>query len=78
MWADNISTAVVNDFGQEIWHLGDTRAREQHGLQHGVNQKNAMLIAATLEQLGKEKKQSASLVRLCAQVLQYAQKVGQV
>jgi putative ATP-dependent endonuclease of OLD family len=76
MWGDNIGAAIVNDFGQEAWLLAEMRAREQHGLQDGVSRKNAMLIAATLEQLWAEKKQSASLVKLCAKVLQHAQQVG--
>jgi putative ATP-dependent endonuclease of OLD family len=72
MWADNIGAAVHADFGEDVWHAAENRARELNGFQDGVKQKNAMLIAATMEQLCNEQKQSASLAKLCAKILQHA------
>ncbi|MBN1362977.1 MAG: AAA family ATPase [Sedimentisphaerales bacterium] len=76
MWGENIRSAVVADFGEQIWNEADSVVRNEHQLMDRVRQKNAMLIAATLEKLWSASKQSASLLKLCALMLQYAETVN--
>jgi predicted ATP-dependent endonuclease of OLD family len=76
IWPTEIGKAVENDFGKETWETAESKARRDRGLLDGVRRKNAMLITATIEELWSQEKQSASLIKLCAAVLYYAQKTG--
>ena len=72
MWHPKIGDVVHQDFGAEEWLKAETAVKLDRGFTHGVNQKNCMLIAATLERLWSESKRSASLEKVCEAILEYA------
>lgn len=74
VWPKNIQKSICEDLGDGVWSAALTAAKNIHDLQEGVKAKNSMLIAYTLEQLATQKKQSAVLIKLCANILSYAEK----
>ena len=75
MWPNRIGYSVLSDFGEDVWLKAENKVRADLGLHDGLRRKNKMLISATLEQLWKEGKKSASLIKLCGAILQYAETV---
>jgi predicted ATP-dependent endonuclease of OLD family len=77
MWRDSMGTEVERSFEQTEWQETQNGVVRQYGFE-GVRQKkkNGMVIAATLEKLHKEGKQSSVLIDLCGRISQYAQRVG--
>jgi hypothetical protein len=75
MWPTKIADRVRADFGEDIWAAAENKVREDMGLHDGLKRKNKILIAATLDELWKEDRKSASLVKLSAGILRYAEKV---
>lgn len=74
MWPSKMADRVRADFGEDVWLQAENKVRNELGLHNGVKQKNKMLIAATLQELWKHERKSASLVKLCAGILRYAEK----
>lgn len=74
MWRDKISTEVTRSFGEEDWNKAQDAAKRTYELE-GVSKKNGMVIAATLEELDKNGKQSSVLIDLCGRISRYAQEV---
>jgi putative ATP-dependent endonuclease of the OLD family len=72
MWKTQIQPAVVADVGQVAWADAQETARSKHGL-GGVQQKNGLLIAATLEELWSGGHTSPRLERLCRTILKHAE-----
>ena len=72
MWHSDIAAVVQNDFTQGIWENAENRAKVKHGFLEGVKRKNSLLISATLEELFNEEKRSATLEKLCADILAFA------
>ena len=77
MWRDTIGSAVESSFEGAEWQETQNAVVETYGFE-GVREKkkNGMVIAATLEKLYEEGKQSPALIELCGRISQYAQKVG--
>lgn len=75
IWPINIRVAVRTGLGNAVWDTAQKTAREKHNLDQGVNSKNRMLIAYTLQELAEQSKQAQILVKLCGQILHYAAKV---
>jgi hypothetical protein len=65
MWKTNIGDVVREDFGAAVWDKAENNARNKMGFTDNVRRKNRLLIAATLEELSSEGKQSAILETLC-------------
>ncbi len=74
VWPDTISSTVKEECGEEAWNIAENEVRKNLELKSGITQRNPILITATLEELCKQNKKSASLVKLCAAILQDAQK----
>jgi hypothetical protein len=74
VWSDTTRSAVKEDFGEDTWNRAENNVRESLELKNGVTPRNAMLIAGTLEELWKQNRKSACLVKLCAAILREAQK----
>lgn len=72
IWLSSIDGVVQNDFGVVEWGAAEQQAKEKHGFLEGVKRKNAMLIAATLEELYGSGKRSESLEKLCSKLLEFA------
>ena len=72
MWATQIQPSVAADVGQDVWSHAQEAARSEHCLA-GVQQKNGLLIAATLEGLWAEGYRSPRLERLCRTILHHAE-----
>ncbi len=64
----------MEDFGKEVWEKAENNARNRMGCTENVRRKNRLLIAATLEELSSEEKQSAILETLCDKLLGFAKK----
>jgi hypothetical protein len=75
MWSTNIGAVVRADVGEDYWESAEKRVRAEFSLTHGVNRKNALLIAATLEKLWGEGIRSLQLERLCTTILEHAARV---
>jgi hypothetical protein len=73
-WHDKFRSAVMEDFGEDTWQRAENDVRKRRELKNGITQRNPALITATLEELWKQNKKSASLVKLCAAILGAAQK----
>ena len=74
MWENNIGDKVRKDIGKDVWLESEIKVREDLMLHGGVKQKNTILITATLEELWKQEKKSASLIKLCGSILRYAER----
>ncbi len=75
MWRDAIGTEVKKSFEEAEWDKAQNKAIKAYGFE-GVTGKHGMVIAATLEELHKEGKQSSVLKDLSMRISRYAQKVG--
>lgn len=75
MWKSKIGVVVSEDLGDPVWLAAQERAKEKQGFQKGLRRKNAMLIAATMEELMAEGKQSEILGQLCRAILDYASEI---
>jgi len=75
MWPSRISDTIHDDFGVDIWDKAANKVRQELGLHNGVSGKNKILIAGTLEELWRQEKKSATLMRLCSETIRYAQKM---
>lgn len=75
MWATKIADSVRADFGESAWNAAQRKVRDRLELQGPLSPKNKVLIAGTLEELWKQGKKSASLIKLCGRILAYAQKI---
>ena len=64
----------MEGFGQDVWDKVGNNARKKMGFTENVRRKNRLLIAATLEELSAEGKQSAILEKLCEKLLGFAKK----
>jgi hypothetical protein len=74
MWHSNIADVVHSDFGQDVCDSSEQIAKQAQGFLDGVKRKNSLLIAATLEELCKQGKQSQALEQLCVKILDFAEK----
>ncbi|MCA9458738.1 MAG: AAA family ATPase, partial [Nitrospira sp.] len=74
MWHSNIAKVVHLDFGQDVWNSAEQTAKQEQGFLDGVNRKNTLLIAATLEILYKRGKRSKTLDQLCESIIGFAEK----
>ena len=74
MWKTKIADVVMEDFGTDVWGKAENNARTKMGFTENVRRKNRLLIAATLEELSSEEKQSAILETLCDKLLGFAKK----
>ncbi len=72
MWHSDIQDVVRADFGAEVWDLAERAARDTAGYVDGVQRKNSLLIAATLEQLAQDGHTSAILDKACQAILAFA------
>jgi putative ATP-dependent endonuclease of OLD family len=68
MWRSDIGSTVKDEIGETDWATYSTEADKEYG-QAGGLQKNVLHIAATLEQAWNAGKRSASLDRLCMEIL---------
>jgi putative ATP-dependent endonuclease of the OLD family len=68
MWHSDIGSIVKNEIGEADWVTYSSAADKQYGHAGGL-QKNVLHIAATLEEAWKAGKRSASLERVCTEVL---------
>jgi predicted ATPase len=75
MWKSNITKIVPEDFGATVWTAAEDECRKNEGYV-GIQRKNNLLIAATLEHLSLNGRTSEVLTRLCDQVLAFAEKVA--
>jgi len=77
MWKDAIGTEVERSFNKAEWQDAQDAVVKAYGFERvREKKKNGMVIAATLEKLHEEGKQSPVLIDLCGRISQYAQKVG--
>ena len=74
MWKTKIADVVMEDFSKDVWEKAENNARIKMGFTDNVRRKNRLLIAATLEELSSEGKQSAILETLCEKLLGFAKK----
>jgi predicted ATP-dependent endonuclease of OLD family len=74
MWKTKIDDVVREDFGVTVWDKAENNARNKMGFTDNVRRKNRLLIAATLEELSSEGKQSTILETLCDKLLGFAKK----
>jgi len=72
MWHSDIQDVVRADFGAEVWDQAERAARDTAGYVDGIQRKNSLLIAATLEQLAQDGHTSAILDRACRAILAFA------
>jgi hypothetical protein len=75
MWPNRISDTIHTDFGADIWNAAANIVRQNFGLHNGVSGKNKILIAGTLEELWKQDRKSPTLMRLCSEIIRYAQRM---
>ncbi len=75
VWPNRIDETIHSDFGADIWLEAENKVRQDLGLHDGVKRKNKILIAGTLEELWKKEKKSVSLMRLCSEIIRFAQKI---
>jgi predicted ATP-dependent endonuclease of OLD family len=75
MWPTRLADKVHADFGEDVWANAENKVRQDMGLHDGVRRKNKMLIAATLEELWNQGRKSPTLLKLCAAILRYGEKV---
>ena len=64
----------MEDFSKDVWEKAENNARNKMGFTDNVRRKNRLLIAATLEELSSEGKQSAILETLCEKLLGFEKK----
>jgi len=77
MWRDSIGTEVESSFAEAEWQDTQDSVVKEYGFEDvREKKKNGMVIAATLEKLNEERKQSSTLMDLCGRISQYAQRVG--
>jgi len=74
MWKTKIADVVMEDFSKDVWKKAENNARKKMGFSDNVRRKNRLLIAATLEELSSEGKQSAILETLCENLHGFAKK----
>jgi len=72
MWHSNICDVVRSEIGGVVWDAAEQKARVESGFVDGVNRKNKLLIAATLEGLYDCGTRSVTLDRLCDGILTFA------
>jgi len=72
MWKTKIADVVMEDFSRGVWDKAENNARNKMGFTENVRRKNRLLIAATLEELASEGKQSDILEKLCEKLLGFA------
>ena len=78
MWNTNIGREVIGKLGEPEWSEAEREARENNGFMESVDRKNALLIAATLENLASKDIKSAILERLCDSILTYSESVPEI
>ncbi len=77
MWKDSIGEEIEKSFGDTEWQETQNSVTQKYGFEYvREKKKNGMVIAATLQELHKNGKQSSTLIELCSQISQYAQRVG--
>lgn len=77
MWRDSIGTEVERSFAEGEWQDAQNAVVKEYGFEDvREKKKNGMVIAATLEKLHENGKQSSTLIDLCGRISRYAQKVG--
>jgi predicted ATPase len=72
LWRRRILDEIRDEFGDQSWAAAEAEAREKHGLQDGVTQKNLLLISGALEILHAKRSHSELLNRLCDSVFSLA------
>lgn len=75
MWRTRIGDMVREDFGHDAWVKAQEKVRKDLQLEGRISPKNKVLIAGTLEELWKQGKKSASLIKLCGSILRYGEKM---
>lgn len=73
MWPKDMRATVRADFGKETWDTTQKNIIDEYGLT-GNKTKNGMLISGTLTRLYKKGEKSASLEKLCSNILSYAER----
>jgi len=72
MWKTKLGEVVIEGFSRDVWDKAEKNARKKMGFTENVRRKNRLLIAATLEELASEGKQSDILEKLCEKLLGFA------
>jgi hypothetical protein len=75
MWRTRIGDVVREDFGDDAWGKAQQKVRKDLQLEGRISAKNKVLIAGMLEELWKQGKKSASLIKLCGSILRYGEKM---
>ena len=73
MWKSELNKVVQDDFGNGEWSEAEEETRREIGFT-GVSRKNKLLIAATLERLASQGKNSEVLTKLGDCILDFADK----
>lgn len=72
VWQTNIGNIVRDGFGVSEWESARNKAKDISGFTEGVNKKNVLLIAATLDELFDNEKSSESLDIACTNIIEFA------
>ncbi len=75
MWKSNITKVIPEDLGADVWAEAENEARKKEGYV-GVQRKNSLLIATTLEELDTRGKTSGVLTKLSDVLLAFAEKAA--
>lgn len=75
MWPTRIYDVVKEDIGKAMWEEAEAKVRKENGWEE-LNQKNSLLITATLEELWGRGKRSAVLSKLCELIIAFAKKTN--
>ena len=72
MWKSRIGKVVLEDFGTDVWTQAESQAHSERGYIGILREnKNSLLIAATLETLDSKGKSSSILTKLCDHILAF-------
>jgi len=74
MWDSEIEKVVVEEIGEEQWSEFRTQADKEYGHPPGGLRKNALHIAKSLELAWDAEKKSASLQRVCDEIIAFGRK----
>lgn len=76
MWPTRIFDVVIQEIGVTVYEAAETVVRTSSGLTHGVQRKNGLLIAGTLEELHKQGVAIPSLNQICKDIIAHAEQVS--
>jgi putative ATP-dependent endonuclease of the OLD family len=72
VWPNTMSDVVSQEFGTD-WGVIENSVRDTYNLKDDIKRKNAILLAHILEEFNKNGKQSTTLIKLCGNILRYAE-----